>query len=126
VRSKNHHGTPFIAGRTTVDGPSSGPMEATAAGAAWALTASTTASCGPSSAADPAARTATVTIPSLVCTRSPPLCGPSWSRLCRCTAASVVPRASTDVSAASENASRLAMYPPTAPAPTMQMRMPAG
>ena len=48
---RNHHGTPFIAGSTTVVGPSSGAIAAPTAGSAGALTAMTTRSCAPSAAA---------------------------------------------------------------------------
>ncbi len=42
--SKNHHGTPFIAGSTSVSSPRSGAMPAATAGNDGALTAITTPS----------------------------------------------------------------------------------
>ena len=110
--SKNHHGTPLSVDSTAVSGPSSGPMPVTAAGSDWALTASTTKSWGPSSAASSDAATFTVTAPSADSTLSPR----------DLSAASVAPRAYTDVSTPAL-ASPDAMTPPIAPAPTTQMRM---
>ena len=111
--SKNHHGTPLSVDSTAVSGPSSGPMPGTAPGSDWALTASTTKSCGPSSAASSDAASFVVTAPSADSTVSPRAL----------MAASVAPRAYTQTSAPPELASPDAMTPPIAPAPTTQMRM---
>ena len=111
--SKNHHGTPLSVDSTAVPGPSSGPIAAAAKGSDCAFTATTTASCGPSSAASSEAVTFTVVTPSADSMLSP------RERI----AASVAPRAYTQTSAPPQPASPDAMTPPMAPAPTTQMRM---
>src|SRR5215472_8631198 len=120
--SKNHHGTPLRVDSTAVSGPSNGPMLLAAAGADCAFTAMITTSCVPSSAASSLAVTAAVTVPAADSTRRP------RDRI----AASVAPRASTEVAVAAVAAAAagpaavpraVAMTPPMAPAPTTQMRM---
>ncbi len=116
--SRNHHGTPFSVESTAVRGPSRPPTDAATPAIDCALTATTTKSCSPSSAASSDAVTWAVTV-------SPVLAGPGDdTRSPRSLmAASVAPRASTDTSASPAAASRAAMTPPMAPAPTTQIRM---
>ena len=103
---KNHHGTPFMAVSTMVSGRSSGLMRAATSGIAGPLTATTTRSCGPSSAGSSAASTFARSSPPVLASRIP----------CARSAASVAPRA-TALTACSCAASRAPMKPPMAPAP---------
>src|SRR5580658_10931568 len=105
----NHHGTPFIAGSTTVSAPSSGASVGASALSAGLFTAMMTRSCGPSSCAS---SEASATAP---CSRSPPCSRRQpWSR----SATSVAPRASAATCALPSRARRVPSKPPIAPAPT--------
>jgi len=81
--ARNHHGTPFIIGMTTVFGPISGATEADAAASAGPFTATMTMSCGPSLAESSSAAIA------IWCS---PLAS-EYSSPCVLSAASVWPRA---------------------------------
>ncbi len=104
---KNHQGTPFIAARTTLSGPSSGAMRAATAGSAGPFTARITRSCGPSSAGSSEARTLGASTSPSRRKRSP--CAPI--------ASSAAPRATTLTSHSPRAARRAPMRPPMAPAP---------
>src|SRR5215469_16517344 len=108
----NHHGTPFIAGSTTVSSASSGARVGASAASAGLLTAITSRSCGPSSRGSSAA-SATGACSSVApsCSRQP------WSR----SATRVVPRARAATCALPSSARRVPRNPPMAPAPTTQI-----
>ena len=107
----NHHGTPFMAGSTTVRGPSSGAMRGATAASAGPLTATTTRSCRPRSAgSSDAPASGALSNASPMRSRQP---RPR-------SAARVAPRATALTSHEPPAASRVPMKPPIAPAPTMQ------
>ena len=115
---RNHHGTPFIAGSTTVSAPISGASVTATLPSAGPLTATITRSCTPSACASSAAnRLAQRSCPAMrsVSPRSRSAC-------------SVAPRASAEIvcaaPAALASARRAAMKPPTAPRPTTAIFMP--
>jgi len=106
---RNHHGTPFIAGSTSVCGPSSGASVVATSINAGPFSAITTRSCGPSAAAESlAAMRCAVSAPPALRTRTP----------CSRSAASVAPRASAETVCPAA-ASRAASNPPMAPRPAI-------
>ncbi len=104
---QNHQGTPFIAGTTSVCGPSSGAMRRATSASAGAFTAITTTSCTPSAPGSALAVTGPEIGPAKPSTRSP----------CSSSAASVAPRATALTWCAPVAARRAPISRPMAPAP---------
>ena len=103
----NHQGTPFIAGSTSVCGPSSGAMRCATSPSDGLLTAITTRSCTPSVAAS-----------SLACTGALSSAPPWRSRKpCSRSALSVAPRATALSLHSPVRPSLVPMKPPMAPTP---------
>ena len=111
--SKNHHGTPFIAGNTKVSGPISGAIDCATGGQRGALDGDHDEVLRPSSAASSDARAGRVRSASRWRSRQP----------CSRNAVSVAPRASALTSARPAAASFAPTRPPMAPTPTTQTFM---
>jgi len=113
--SVNHHGTPLIIGRITVSSPTSGPSLPASSTSAGAFRAMMTSSCGPRSAGSDAVATATQRVSPMSVTRRP-----------SASIAPSVPSRATTLTSRPDSASRPAIQPPIAPAPTTAILTCAG